>query len=341
MSYGDGGKAMAIKLIEDQPLWDRFVDRSPTGFVFHKWHFLKLLERYTAFRLLPYGIYKGEELICLFPLFYKKLMGLKLLFSPPPKSGVPYIGPVLHWNYDSFKQDKKESHLNLIAREIDREIRRISPHYFEVSMPPGFIDVRSFINLGYGIITGFTYILDITPSIDDIWNRCSGECRNNIRKGLKNDYQLEENSDHLELVKFLSERYAEKGRNFLVNPEFIGEVLKAFPEAFAIYYLCNNGERVSGVFNLEQKGHVSGWLGMPKPRDSKDVYANEVFLWKLIQKASAEGFRTFEIAGANTPEISIFRNKFNPGLKVCFRLYKKDLIGRIAEQAYFRFIKTI
>jgi len=75
---------MAIKLISDSKQWDDFIDRSICGLIYHKWDFLKIVERYTNFDLLSYGVFKGATLICIFPLFYKKINGLKCLFSPPP-----------------------------------------------------------------------------------------------------------------------------------------------------------------------------------------------------------------------------------------------------------------
>ena len=330
---------MPVKLIEDKQLWDRFIDKSPRGLVFHRWDFLKLLEKYSTYQLLPYGIYKGEELICVFPLFYKKILGQKVLFCPPPQSGVPYIGPVLHWNYDSFKQDKKESYINLAAREIDSEIRKISPRYLQVCLTPGLIDIRPFINLNYGTIPSFTYIWDLNPPIEDIWNSCSRVCKQNIRKGLNRNYKLERSTDHSKLVESLTGRYVDKGKSFVVNPQFLGEVQQTFPESCSLYYLCDNDEKVSGILTYEQKGYVFGWLGLPKPKETKDTYANEVLLWKLIERAKLEGHTTLEVAGANTLEMCVFRNKLNPQLEICFKLYKKGLVGVVGEKAWEIFMK--
>ena len=36
-----------------------------------------------------------DELICLFPLYYRRYRGLKLIFSPPPQTMVPCLGFVM------------------------------------------------------------------------------------------------------------------------------------------------------------------------------------------------------------------------------------------------------
>lgn len=134
---------MAVRLITDKNLWDGFIDSSPYGLVFHKWDFLKLAEKHTGYKLLPYGIYKGEQLVCVFPLFYKKILGVRQLFSPPPKSGIPYLGPVLQESYDNAKQVKKESIINSIVLEIDAEINKLAPNYFSAVLVPGLLDIRA------------------------------------------------------------------------------------------------------------------------------------------------------------------------------------------------------
>jgi len=323
---------MPIKLIDDKQLWDKFADNSTRGLLFHKWDFLKLLEEYSGYQLLPYGIHKGDELICVFPLFFKKVVGQKVLFSPPPRMGVPFIGPLMHRNYHNLRQDKKEAHINLVAKEIDSEFRRIAPHYFQVYLVPDLLDMRPFINLKYQAVPNFTYTWDLTRALEDIWNSFSRVCKQNICKGLDKNYQLEKCSDHTKLVELLTERYKGKGKTFSFNPLFLEELLHAFPDSCAIYYLCHNDERVSGILITEYKNRIFCWHGLPKPREAGNTYANETLLWKLMEKAKLESFTAFEVCGADTPEICSFRNKLNPQLELCFKLLKKDLIGAVAQK---------
>lgn len=52
---------MTVTMINDKDLWDRFVDESPYGLLFHKWDFLHIIEKHTGYQLLPYGVYKGNS----------------------------------------------------------------------------------------------------------------------------------------------------------------------------------------------------------------------------------------------------------------------------------------
>src|SRR5512146_163575 len=101
---------MSIEIIDDMGLWDGFIEESPQGMLFHRWDFLKIIEKYTHYRLFPYGIYEGRELVSVIPIFYKSTKGIKMAYSPPQGTlaYIPYLGPVMGRTYESLTQHKKE-----------------------------------------------------------------------------------------------------------------------------------------------------------------------------------------------------------------------------------------
>ncbi|NLO90181.1 MAG: GNAT family N-acetyltransferase [Clostridia bacterium] len=331
---------MAINLISDKKVWDQVVDNSPGGLLYHKWDFLKLIEKHSGFKLLSYGIYKGEELICVMPLFFKRIKGVKCLFSPPPQSGVPYLGFVMNATYHTLKQDKKESYINLVAEEVDREIKRISPNYFSASLIPGFVDVRPFKLLNFGINVEYTYMLDLHRPLDDIWKDFTGLCRQNIRKGQGLNCKLKKSKDVSMLTEFLRERYLEHGMNYLVNPGYLEELLKTFPCNMGLYYLHHDDRIIGASLNHEYNDWYLGWIGLTKARDKKYRYVIDAMLWSFIKQAKLQGYTKFEISGANRPNLCRFRTKFNPRLELCMQLYKKDFIGKLAEKIYLKYVKA-
>ncbi len=114
--------SMVLEFIKDRELWDSFVDASTYGLLFHKWDYITITAQHAGYRLLPpYGIYKGEELVCLAPLYLKSTHGgVKILFSPPPMQAVvpPYQGFVPGKSFDTLKLGKKEEIMDLVAGGI-------------------------------------------------------------------------------------------------------------------------------------------------------------------------------------------------------------------------------
>ena len=159
---------MSVELIGDRALWDDFVEKSPYGLLFHKWDFLKIMEKHTNYQLLPYGIYRGNELICIFPLFFRYYNGFKMVFSPPPLTSVPYLGPVVSPVYDTLRQKRKEIYCNAIGDDIDQEIKKLMPNYTSIITAPEFIDMRPFKWNGYCVDTHYTYVIDLTNPQDVI-----------------------------------------------------------------------------------------------------------------------------------------------------------------------------
>lgn len=329
---------MAIKQITDRNQWDRFVNESPCGLVYHKWDFLKLAEKYTRYQFLPYGIFKGEQLICVFPLFYKKILGVRLLFSPPPQSGIPYLGPVMEKDYGGMKQDKKESYVNFIIQEMDAEIQKIKPNYFTATLLPEFLDIRPFQWLNYQVKPSYTYTIDLKPDLDELWENLTPLCRQNIRKGEDLKCRMARCEDTSILTGMLTERYNQQGLNHSVDPAYLKETIDAYPENVTLVGLYDREKLIGAVLNQTCSRYL-GWMGLPKPKDKKYTYANEFMVWQLIQQAKLLGIPKFEIAGANKQNLCRYRSKFNPRLEIYFTVTKKDFLGKAAEAFYFRFKK--
>jgi hypothetical protein len=329
---------MAISLLTNQDQWDRLVDDSPHGLLYHKWDFLQLVEKYTGYKLLPYGVYKGEQMICVFPLFYKKAFGIKLVFSPPPQSGIPYLGPVMNKDYFSIKQDKKESYINQVAQEIDAELKKIAPNYFSVVMVPGFIDIRPFQWLNYQANPSYTYTFDLRPETEEIFKNFTSLCRQNIRKGENTQCQTIRCDDTSFLTDLLTERYHEQGLRHAVNKAYLKEALETYPEHLFLCCLSVNGKIIGATLNQVYKWYLV-WMGLAKPRDENYKYANEFMIWQLMQQAKSLGLNKFEISGANKQSLCKYRSKFNPQLEPYFTITRKDTFGILAEAFYYNFIK--
>lgn len=329
---------MTAKLIQDNEIWDKFVDDSPYGLLYHKWNFLKIVEKATGYNFIPYGVYDGTLLIGLFPLFYKKYNGMKMVFSPPPKTGIPYLGFVLNSDYSMLKQDKKEKQLSILVNDINDELKKLSLNYISIAVVPYFTDIRQFKWNGYTVNTSFTYIIDLSPTYEEIWNNFKKNTRKQISKAESANLKLIKSEDVSTFYNLESSRYKEQGLNIpLVDKKYIEDLYQKFSENLGLYYLFDSNEKIIGSISTQEYKRFILWMGNTKMDDN--IYGNEYIVWELIKKAKEEGYNTLEIVGANKPNLCQFKSKFNPSLESCFIINKSDLFGKIAELAYRNVVK--
>ena len=320
---------MTVELIEDKKTWDEFVDESPYAVLSHKWDFLKIIEKYSGYKLYTYGVYKGDYLLGIYPLFYKRKLGLRTIYSPP--MGALYLGFLVSGEYDKLKQSKKESFLNSFLGEMENEIKMYAPDYTLIHTTPNFLDIRFLKWDGYLVIPEYTYALDLNGNAEEIWNGFSHDLRKDLRQADRHGLEFRASDDISILYERQEKRYRELGANFSMNREYLNELTKAFPDNIRVYYAYNNeGEVISASCQQEYKRRVLGWAAMARTVEN----GNEFLLWKLIELANSEGYEKFEISGANARNQCIFKSKFNPSLELFYKIIKKSLFGKTASWAY-------
>jgi hypothetical protein len=332
------GISMAIELIEDRVSWDRFIEESPYGLIFHKWDFLKNIEKYLNYELNTYGFYEGSNLIGVLPLYNKKINGLKVIFSPPPKAAIPYLGLVMNKEYGTVSQKKKESFLNLCADEIGNEITKINPNYVSINTVPNFLDVRPFQWNNFSVDPGYTYIIDLTKSLDEIFDSFHRYLRKDIRHAEnKGGLKYEVGKDISIFYQMQKQRYEEQNLSDPVeNEKYVESQFKAYPDNLKAYYVCNdNGDALGAITTQEYKDRFMTWMGTTRSVE----HANEYLMWELIKLAKEKGYRKFELMGAGKRNLCQFKCKFNPSLEVSYSIQKKDTLGKLSEWAYINFVR--
>lgn len=327
---------MSTEIIQDKDLWDKFVDESPYGTIFHKWEFLKILEKYSGYRLLTYGVYNGNQLICVFPLYFRAYRGLKLVFSPPPSINMPYLGFLMGPMYDSVKQKRKESYLEEMVREISAEIEKLSTNYVSAITVPGFQDIRPFKWHDYATDVRFDYIIDLERPLDDIWAGFDATCKKNIKSSGRLPMEIKESSDTETFYRIMGERLSQKGQSSVYltqDPGFLRDLMAAYPDNVKMYFMYNAGEIVGVQVVCLYKEKFTLWLG------SASGHFNEYLMWELLKKVKAEGYKEYEIPDANTQRLSPFKSKFNPSLEIDYSITKMDRLGKMAEWAFVNVVR--
>jgi hypothetical protein len=120
--------------------WDDLVVSSFFGTLFHTVEWLKLVQKHSNAEYLPLMFYKGTQLVAIYPVFVQKQGPVKVALSPPSRSYMLYLGPVIA-DYETMKQDKKESTYIKVQQEMDNYIfNKKGCKYARIRSSPGLYD---------------------------------------------------------------------------------------------------------------------------------------------------------------------------------------------------------
>ena len=331
---------MTVSRVGDRDTWDTFIDNSPSGLLFHKWDYLHLTAKHTGSTLLPYAVYNGDEPVCVFPLFCRRIHGINAVFSPPPLTVIPHLGCVMSGGFEGLKQSKKESLLGMVAGEIQDEIRDLSPNYLSIAFVPGFNDVRHYLWDRCDARVRYTYTINLDRTLEELWSNLHYKLRNKLKKEAGAGLRLEKTSDISTLHRLLADRYQDPSLDIpLIRQDYLEDLVRAYPDRIGVYHLYDAEDEVAGVVATQEYKRFLLWIGTPRIESAHA--GNEYLQWLLIQRAKAEGYRTFENMGANNPDLVFFKSRFNPDLTMYFEIEKKDTLGTVSEWAYLAFVKKL
>jgi len=329
---------------KDKEAWNKVVENSPHATIFHRWEWLKIVEKHTGYKLYPLLGHEENNVLAAFPVFYKKMVFLRSVFSPPPKTAMPYLGPVFS-EYNELKQGKKESRFFELHEKFESFMKsKVRPHYINILLPPGILETRPFLWSGYQVEPNYNYTIDLLKGEEEIFKSFKKNLRQTINATERKGVVIEKGGkdELLVLYDLLSDNYKDQKKKLPISREYVLDIYDAFfPEYMNIFIAKYEGAILGGMVDLHYKEKIYSWIGNTKNRVN-DLDINDLIQWKAIQLGCREGFKTYEIIGANTQRLSFFKTKFNPELSVYFSAtkYSSELV-KIPKNAYTRFYKPL
>ncbi len=316
--------------------WDMLVENSPYGTIFHTWEWLKIMEKHVNMKLYPIIGMKGSNIIGIYPLFLHRNFILRYVFSPPPWVAVPYLGPVI-LEYEKLKQDKRESVFIAFQRKVDEFIREeMKAHYSLIKTAPGILDARPLKWNGYIVEPIYNYVIDLRKGADFAWKMFKRELRKNISIAQKKGISVREGSrDELEWIyETIVTRYEEQNRKTSLSKGYLIDLFNTFhPQNMKIFVAKYNGELISGAIKICYKNKLLSWIGHAKT-ELRGI-PNDLLQWEIIKWATEHGLEYYELVGANTERLCLYKSKYNPSLSICFSAKKYNtFFAKFVEYAY-------
>ncbi|WP_126665132.1 lipid II:glycine glycyltransferase FemX [Haloterrigena salifodinae] len=306
----------------DADEWNRYVERSDGTNPFYRAEALRLQATDTGTTPHLLAGFKGQEPIGIFPVFEYGKGPVTGAFSPAPFSWSCYLGPAL-LNVDKLKQRKADRRtrrfLEGCLAYIDQEL---SPLYAKF-VTAEFDDVRTFTWNEYTVEPGYTYVVDLEGSEDDLLKRFSSDARSNVRNADPDAYVVEEgDGDDVErIVEQVAARYESQSKPFQLSTEFARSMYEQLPDGAIRPYVCRvDGTFVGGILVVESDRTRYRWQGGVKPDTDVDVPINDLLDWHVMRDGLRDGLERYDLVGAGVPSINRYKAKFNPRLETHYEI---------------------
>jgi len=334
---------MDLKILRDdeQELWDSAVQQCEGATIFHTWKWLKLTEKYskkTVFgHIFPAKIYtllvsENGAVIGVFPVFLYNLPFFRIAASPPLGVENLYLGPLL-CKMGNVPHGKQERRLIQFFEIVDTFINKtLQPTMTLIHTAPSSLDdIRPYKWAGYEVEPQYTYEVDITVGKTNIWNGFSKTLRHGITKAERIGISIEDGSK--EDLGYIYDLLRERNR---IHPEkkFLFDIFDNFhPEHLKIFIAKKEGKPISGIVTLIYHEKVLFWIGSPKC-SIEGISPNQLVMSHGITWAIDNGFKVFEIMGADDITLFQFKGKFNGAPRLYYTLRRLSPIVKIGECIY-------
>ena len=308
---------------DDLERWNGYVERSPQGTLCHEYEALEVQAEHAGATLHPLIGFKGQEAVGVFPVFELKKGLVTTVFSPPPHLRVPYLGPAFV-NVGKLKQRKRERRQQRFLESCFEWIRsELAPKYTHFRTATAFADSRPFTWNEYDVTPEHTYVVDLTPSEDDLLLSFSSDARSNVRNTDEDAYEIDVGGDEesRRIVEQVRRRYESQGVGFEVNDPFVLDLAdRSVNGSVRPYTLRVDGEFVGGILTLEHGNEIGRWLGGVRTDTDHDLPTNDLLDWAVMQDARDRGVETYDLVGAANPRINEYKAKFNPSLRTYYTI---------------------
>ncbi|NGM71540.1 GNAT family N-acetyltransferase [Natronolimnobius sp. AArcel1] len=304
--------------------WNRYVEKSNGTNPFFRAEALRLQAEDTGTELHLITGFKGQEAVGIFPVFEFSRGPVTGAFSPAPRSWSPYLGPAT-LNLEKVKQRKADQRVKrFLEGALEWIEMEISPLYTRF-VAAEFEDVRPFTWNQYQVEPGYTYVVDLEGSEEELLNRFSTDARSNVRNADDDAYVIEEGGpDDIEaIVEQVGQRYENQGRSFHLSPDFVRSAHAVLPDGSVRPYVCRpagEDEVLGGILVVESDTTRYRWQGGVKPDADIDLPINDLLDWTVMRDGLREDLERYDLVGAGVPSINRYKAKFNPRLETNYTI---------------------
>ena len=305
----------------DMPDWDRTISSYRSKHLFHEACWLRFLERSQQAKIHAVKLLDTDGALAGYFCAGETRKGFfRLLGSPLQGWTTNFIGPIVN-----------QVHPEILLQTLDRLCRALAIDYFELCNP--ILPASMMREAGFELDADTTFLVTI-DSETSMWGRLKSECRNRIRKGLKNGLRVEHTTD----PTFVHEYYAQLQDVFLrqgrvptygkERVRLLWESLMPAGRLLALRVYKGNDVIATGVFPYDERA-IYFWGGASWT-SAYSLYPNELLHWNAMLFALGKGIPIYNMCGGGS-----FKPKFG-GTQIVIERWFKTLspLARMGRTAY-------
>lgn len=292
---------------ENNEQWDRLVVESPRGVLFHMSDWLFAVRDAQNLQLVRLGIYEGDDLVGVFPVFLKRFGLLTVVASPLVIEDTHYMGPVVA---DALLPDVMRLFQEYVSsRWMMSYIRIVMPHD-QPRLP--------LSRLGYECVNNLTHIVDLSLSDETLWQRVKSPCRRQIKKAEREGVVTQIVTDDSQLERYyqlVNALYKRQQRTPPSPQTFFRAVWDRFgPSGNLVFVLAwHEGELAAGALLGVWKGTVY-FIDGASSQTHQHLGASNAMHWAAIRWAKENNHRFYDFVGSNIPRFAQFKGSFGGDL---------------------------
>ena len=329
---------LTLRLCEDAQEWDAALEGFEHATLFHTSDWLRFQENVSGMALRLCLFERDGRCVGLFPAFLGRKAHMRLVASPPYRTCTPRLGPLA----------ESDEALGDVLEALEKWYAEIRADYVDIYLARE-VPAEQLQSFHYVPELRHTYFLDLSDGEEAVFGRFKRVCRKAVRKATKSGITIIEASlsEHIE-------RYYEMARVVYSRtnqePPLSRETLLAMEAALEAGGRCRtlwavHEEKLVAccIFGTYRDTVYS--IDAVADRDYVRMAPNNLLHWELIRWAIAQGLSTYDMVGANTPNIARFKATFGPELISYSYAWKarslRARVGRATFKAFSPMLRVI
>jgi len=272
------------RLVEcsDSKIWNDFVCHSPEATFFHRFEWSQFLSRIYGYQIYSLILRSDGKTKGILPLarVRSRLFGDRLVSMPFSDYG----GIIVEDDVDA----------DILWTEAETLTRKLRVDYLEVRMP-SHNKIRECYQLHD---TGSSYLIDLRPPEEEIWDRLESRTRSGIRRAQRRGVKISEVGDKSELREYYAlYQLTMREHGSPCHPYgFFEELWNAFSPVGLVKIILGRADEktIAGAVFFLNNGTIHYWSGATF-EGARNMSAGNLIFWNVIIQGRNMGFHTLDM----------------------------------------------